>query len=82
MESKIEEKLDNLNINNNEKLIIPLEQIILVSPEELEKIQNETNDVNTSKILNINVGILGHVDSGKTSLSKMISSISSTASFD
>ena len=81
MESKIEEKLDKLDINNN-KIIIPLEQIILVSPEELEKIQNETNEVNTSKILNINVGILGHVDSGKTSLSKMISSISSTASFD
>ena len=82
METKIEEKLDNLNINNNEKLLIPFEQIILVSPEELEKIQNETNEINTSKILNINVGILGHVDSGKTSLSKMISSISSTASFD
>ena len=81
MESKIEEKLDKLDINNN-KIIIPLEQIILVSSEELEKIQNETNDVNTSRILNINVGILGHVDSGKTSLSKMISSISSTASFD
>ena len=72
MESKIEEKLDKLDINNN-KIIIPLEQIILVSSEELEKIQNETNDVNTSRILNINVGILGHVDSGKTSLSKMIS---------
>ena len=81
MESKIEEKLDKLDINNN-KIIIPLEQIILVSSEELEKIQNETNDINTSRILNINVGILGHVDSGKTSLSKMISSISSTASFD
>ena len=81
MESKIEEKLDKLDINNN-NIIIPLEQIILVSSEELEKIQNETNDVNTSRILNINVGILGHVDSGKTSLSKMISSISSTASFD
>ena len=81
MESKIEEKLDKLDINNN-KIIIPLEQIILVSSGELEKIQNETNDVNTSRILNINVGILGHVDSGKTSLSKMISSISSTASFD
>ena len=36
MESKIEEKLDKLDINNN-KIIIPLEQIILVSSEELEK---------------------------------------------
>ena len=74
-----------LNIKENfevNKFQIPLEQIILISPEELEKIQNEINDNNSFKILNINVGILGHVDSGKTSLSKIISSISSTASFD
>lgn len=32
--------------------------------------------------LNINVGLLGHVDSGKTSLSKVLSKISSTAAFD
>lgn len=32
--------------------------------------------------LNVNVGLLGHVDSGKTSLSKALSSISSTAAFD
>lgn len=32
--------------------------------------------------LNINVGLLGHVDSGKTSLAKSLSMISSTASFD
>lgn len=31
---------------------------------------------------NINVGLLGHVDSGKTSLSKALSKISSTAAFD
>ena len=35
-----------------------------------------------SKIFNVNVGILGHVDSGKTSLSKALSTISSTAAFD
>ena len=74
MESNIK---DNFEVN---KFQIPLEQIILISPEEL--IQNEINDNNSFKILNINVGILGHVDSGKTSLSKIISSISSTASFD
>lgn len=34
------------------------------------------------KILNFNVGLLGHVDSGKTSLAKALSSISSTAAFD
>ena len=76
MESNIKE---NFEVN---KFQIPLEQIILISPKELEKIQNEINDNNSFKILNINVGILGHVDSGKTSLSKIISSISSTASFD
>lgn len=32
--------------------------------------------------LNVNVGLLGHVDSGKTSLSKALSNISSTAAFD
>jgi len=79
MEIKIEEKVD-ININN--KFQIPLEEIVLISPEEVEKILNDIKDNNSSKILNINVGILGHVDSGKTSLSKMISSISSTASFD
>lgn len=34
------------------------------------------------QILNINVGVLGHVDSGKTSLAKALSTVSSTASFD
>jgi len=34
------------------------------------------------KTLNFNVGVLGHVDSGKTSLSKSISTLASTASFD
>ena len=76
----MEEKL-NININNT-KIEIPLEQIELISPADIEKIHNEENNNNFSKILNINVGILGHVDSGKTSLSKMISTISSTASFD
>ena len=83
MEIKSEEKSDiNINFENNQ-IQIPLEEIILISPEEVEKIHNnEINDNNLSKILNINVGILGHVDSGKTSLSKMLSSVSSTASFD
>jgi len=31
---------------------------------------------------NLNVGVLGHVDSGKTSLAKALSTVSSTASFD
>lgn len=33
-------------------------------------------------IFNLNIGILGHVDSGKTSLAKCLSQISSTAAFD
>lgn len=35
-----------------------------------------------AKILNFNVGVLGHVDSGKTSLARALSSIASTAAFD
>ena len=65
----------------NDTMYAPIDQIELISPKELENaIQDNIND--SSKILNINVGILGHVDSGKTSLCKMISTISSTASFD
>ncbi|KAM7346140.1 eukaryotic translation elongation factor, selenocysteine-specific [Cochliomyia hominivorax] len=33
-------------------------------------------------LINFNIGLLGHVDSGKTSLAKLLSSISSTAAFD
>ena len=33
-------------------------------------------------VLNFNVGVLGHVDSGKTSLAKAMSTTASTASFD
>lgn len=32
--------------------------------------------------LNFNIGVLGHVDSGKTSLAKSLSTIASTACFD
>ena len=72
---------DSPLISNN--LSIPLDQIELISPKELENVISNSTDIqNSTKILNINTGILGHVDSGKTSLSKMISSISSTAAFD
>lgn len=33
-------------------------------------------------VLNFNIGVLGHVDSGKTSLAKALSTVASTASFD
>lgn len=35
-----------------------------------------------SRTLNINVGVLGHVDSGKTSLTRALSTVGSTAAFD
>lgn len=35
-----------------------------------------------SSTLNLNVGVLGHVDSGKTSLAKALSTTASTACFD
>ncbi|ESN95480.1 hypothetical protein HELRODRAFT_102529 [Helobdella robusta] len=35
-----------------------------------------------AKTLNFNVGVLGHVDSGKTSLAKALSTVASTACFD
>ncbi len=40
---------------------------------------NETREM---AILNFNLGVLGHVDSGKTTLVKALSSIASTACFD
>jgi len=50
--------------------------------EKIERVEKIPNEIEPSKILNLNIGILGHVDSGKTSLSKKLSSIASTASFD
>ncbi|XP_076810100.1 selenocysteine-specific elongation factor-like isoform X1 [Clavelina lepadiformis] len=35
-----------------------------------------------TEVLNFNIGILGHVDSGKTSLAKALSTVASTAAFD
>jgi len=40
------------------------------------------NKNDTRRILNFNIGVLGHVDSGKTSLSKGLSTVASTAAFD
>ncbi|CAG2119014.1 unnamed protein product, partial [Medioppia subpectinata] len=36
----------------------------------------------SSKVLNINVGLLGHIDSGKTSLAKALSTTQSTSCYD
>jgi translation elongation factor EF-Tu-like GTPase len=38
--------------------------------------------VDRSNIINVNIGILGHVDSGKTSLVKALSTLLSTAALD
>ena len=48
----------------------------------IERIDNTSEDFEAKKTFNINIGILGHVDSGKTSLSKALSTIGSTAGFD
>ena len=50
---------------------------LIVEGEEEEMIEIERESV-----LNINVGILGHVDSGKTSLVKALSTLLSTAALD
>jgi selenocysteine-specific elongation factor len=39
-------------------------------------------DLKPHEVLNVNVGVLGHVDSGKTSLVKALSTLLSTASLD
>jgi len=53
------------------------------SATEVERLDNQAaTGVVPAKTLNINVGVLGHIDSGKTSLCKALSTIASTAGFD
>ncbi len=42
----------------------------------------DNSEVNPARLLNINIGVLGHIDSGKTSLCKAMSTVASTAGFD
>ena len=52
-------------------------------PFSIERMDNSSPELaNPSKILNVNLGVLGHIDSGKTSLCKALSTIASTAGFD
>ena len=41
----------------------------------IDRLDNSSPDYLPSKILNINIGVLGHIDSGKTSLCKALSTI-------
>jgi len=50
--------------------------------EPIERLDNSEANLSPNKILNINIGVLGHIDSGKTSLCKALSTIASTAGFD
>ena len=53
------------------------------STSSIERMDNSSTELsNPGKILNINLGVLGHIDSGKTSLCKALSTIASTAGFD
>lgn len=44
--------------------------------------KNESLTVKPTECVNINVGVLGHVDSGKTSICRVLTEIASTASLD
>ena len=48
---------------------------VILTKEELKKIKGKD-------IKNINIGIMGHIDSGKTSITKLLTTIASTASLD
>lgn len=72
----------------------PVQQKLLFSPEPLGSSELyppqpfEPFEFGSSRLLisfemlNVNVGVLGHVDSGKTSLAKVLSTIASTSAFD
>lgn len=56
--------------------------IFIMEKNVIEAIEKLGDDIDASKIININIGILGHIDSGKTSLAKKLSTVASTAAFD
>jgi translation initiation factor 2 gamma subunit (eIF-2gamma) len=41
----------------------------------IERISNDQEGMDISKVFNINIGVLGHIDSGKTSLCRSLSTI-------
>ncbi len=48
---------------------------IITTEEEIKKIKPK-------QVLNINIGLLGHIDSGKTSLARILTKVKSTAALD
>jgi len=48
----------------------------------IPRIDNTDPDFDPATTFNFNIGVLGHIDSGKTSLCKALSTIGSTAGFD
>ena len=65
-----------------EKLPSKVPEIDFESMEKIVRLDNSNPGLKASKIMNINIGVLGHIDSGKTSLCKALSTIASTAGFD
>ena len=50
-------------------------QYSFATPEEIKKLKPK-------HVLNINIGLLGHIDSGKTALARVLSNVTSTAALD
>ena len=42
---------------------------------EIKRVSNDVEGLDISKVMNINIGVLGHIDSGKTSLCRSLSTI-------
>ena len=60
----------------------PITVADLAGLDPIQRLDNSDSDIKPQVILNINIGVLGHIDSGKTSLCKALSTIASTAGFD
>jgi polynucleotide 5'-kinase involved in rRNA processing len=67
---------------NMEKLPSKIPQTNFEDFEPIIRLNNSDPNIKSAKVMNINIGVLGHIDSGKTSLCKALSTIASTAGFD
>jgi len=78
--TNVTENASNSSIGNT------LEQETATEQQQQQKLPllsaEQIKNVPPERILNINVGVLGHVDTGKTSLVKTLSSVLSTAALD